>query len=112
MSHFITLREAQQLTRTFKAQQDLILDPAHRGKKILPTCESFDRAAIDALLAKPGCNEIRIYYGMDNDLKLHAILVGVDANGDHMVPMSADEPNTQLVEMSKRCPDSCPNVLL
>ena len=112
MSHFIKLTAARSMTRKFKEQQDTILGPDFRGKKILPTCESFDRAAIDRLLAQPGCTEIRIYYGMDDNLKIHAILVGVDSTGEHMLPSDPDEENEQIVEMSRRCPDNCPTNLL
>ena len=114
MSHFITLAKARQMTATYRSQKNNILDPAFRDRKILPDCESFDRAAIEAILAQNECTEFRIYYGMDNELKIHAILVGVDATGEHILPadQDADAANTQIAEMARRCPDDCPNNML
>jgi hypothetical protein len=108
MPHFITLAEAKLMTATFKARKDSILDPIFQNRDILANCETFDRTAIDAILAQPGCTQLRIYYGMDTDLKMHAILVGVDENDDDLLPEDPNDPNEQIAEMSRRCPELCP----
>ena len=112
MPHFITLREASLMTATYKARKDSILDPIFQNTDILANCETFDRDAIDAILAQPGCTQLRIYYGMDNSLQVHAILVGVDENDDDLLPANPDAPNTQIAEMSRRCPQLCPRTPL
>jgi hypothetical protein len=109
MSHFIKLAAARQMTRVLRDKQESILDPAFRDQGIIPTCETFDRIAIDKILGQPGCTQFRIYYGMGTDLKIHAILVGVDANDTDILPGGDDLENEMIAEMSRRCPDICPN---
>src|SRR5690348_14296667 len=108
MPHFITLAEAKLMTATFKARKEGILDPIFQNRDILANCETFDRTAIDALLAQDGCTQLRIYYGMDTNLQMHAILVGVDANDDDILPTDPNAPNEQIVEVGLRCPQFCP----
>jgi len=117
MNHSITLSRAIQMTTLFRENREEILGEAFRGKNILPYSETFDRAAFDALLAQPGCVSIRIYYGMDEDLKVHVISVGVDENNVDLLPSSGtiyrlasleEEPTDAIVEVGKRCPEDCP----
>ena len=106
--HFITLKEAKELTATYMARKANILNPVYGALDILPNCETFDRAAIDAILAQTECTQIRVYYGMDANLAVHSIIVGVDANGDDLLPTDPDAPNQQIMENAGRCPTICP----
>jgi hypothetical protein len=108
--HSIPLKDAVIMNRTYRAMKEIILDPRFQNKGILPTCETFDREAIDNLLAQPGCMSLRIYYGMDAENKVHAVLVGVDANDNDMLPLTNDEPGVEILENSTRCPASCPPI--
>ena len=112
MPHFITRSQASQMTAIFKSRKTTILDPAFHTADVLPTCETFDRSAIEALLAQPGCTQLRIYYGMDSSLSVHAIMVGVDENDDDLLPGGPDDENEQIVETARRCPFICPRVPL
>ena len=110
-SHFISLQQAIDMTRLYRKEKGNILEPDYRGKNILANCETFNREALDYLLAEKGCAGIRIYYGMDAELKVHAILVGVnELNEDMLPPLSAKlgEEGDQIAEDSQRCPDECP----
>ncbi len=77
-------------------------------KNILPIAETFDRIAFDTLLAKQDCVRIRLYYGMDETFKIHAIIVGVDATGADIlatqVSGAALEGDGDIVEDGQRCP--------
>ena len=106
--HFITLAEARELTTAYKATKEALLNPLYVTRDILPNCETFDRAAIEAVLDQPGCTQVRIYYGLDANLAVHAIIVGVDANNDDLLPSDPDAPNQQIMEKAHRCPDICP----
>lgn len=110
-SHFISLQQGIDMTTLYRKEKESILLPEFRDKKILANCETFNREAIDYLLAEKDCAGIRIYYGMDPELKVHAILVGVNSANEDLLPAltrAADEEGNQLVEDSQRCPDDCP----
>ncbi len=116
MNHFITLTQAVQMTETFRQHREAILTPSAKNQNLLPLSETFDRAAFEALLAQPGATGVRLYYGMDEELKLHGIFVAVDeANRDILgsslllgSATAAEEPGSTIVEVGKRCPEDCP----
>ncbi len=112
MNHFISLATAAEMTRTFRANRDTVLQPAYQGLNLLPICETFDREAFDQLLVQDGCSGVRIYYGMDDSLLVHAVVVGVDADGADMVSNSVQASlvadDDVILENGGRCPDICP----
>jgi len=127
MNHFISLDQAIQMTTTYRENRNTILAPNYQGADYLPNAETFDRAAFDTILAKPSCASLRIYYSMDNELKVHAIIVGVDADGQDILPnaaiitteegspllsetgesLSAESDEEEIIEMGQRCPPYC-----
>lgn len=110
MSHFISLQEAVDMTSFFRTHRENILKTEFQNQNIVPLSESFDREPFDTVLAKQNCAGIRIYYGMDENKKIHAIIVGFDENGDDILP--AEEMNNteeeDIIERGNRCPDICP----
>jgi hypothetical protein len=117
-NHFISLAQAVKMTTTYREQLNEILKPEYQDKNILARSETFDRAPFDTVLAQPGCAGLRIYYGMDSELKVHAIVVGVnESNEDMLNPISAlsekataptEEPQDPIIEQGMRCPEECP----
>ena len=110
MKHRITLDQAKKLTKHFRDEKEKVIKDNFKGKKMLPTCETFERTAFDQLLAQPGCTHVRIYLGMDEDKLVKIIAVGVDENGHDILP-SDNELTRELgviVEEGQRCPDYCP----
>ncbi len=119
--HQINLEQAIEMTTLYRQQKEGILAPPYQQSGILALSEAFNREAFDALLAQEGCKGIRIYYGMDPTLRVHAILCGVNAAGNDMVGTGseASDVNTNLTgggddggllfEESVRCPDMCPD---
>jgi hypothetical protein len=112
MNHFITLAEAIDLTARYRAQSDSLLQPGYQGQGLLPLSESFDRSAVDALLAQEGCAGLRIYGGMNEQLEVHAVLVAYDGNGADILPstvaMGFTAEEDVILENSLRCPPTCP----
>ena len=114
MNHVITLEAAIQMTSRFRNHRETILAESQRGKILLPLSETFERAAFEQLLGQTGCTSLRIYYGMDESDKVHAIVVGVDAIGNDMLPSSSsdlqpgDADENVIIELGVRCPDICP----
>jgi hypothetical protein len=115
MNHFISLQQAQEMTERYRQNRVSILQPPYQQGNVLAISESFDRAAFDSVLAQPGCVGLRIYYGMDPSLQVHAIIVGYNENNEDMLPVqtgftaasSTDEGETNIIEEGNRCPDFC-----
>ena len=107
---FISLSEAVLLTTRFRKNKDTVIVPDYSGRDILPTCETISKDLIERLLAKPGCAAIRLYSGMDEDLKLHAVVVAVNEKGEDMLPSAtlANLAEEDVIEDSLRCPPFCP----
>jgi len=110
MSQFINLPKAAAMTKRFRDNKEAILATAYRNKNVLPLSETFERQAIDMLLAQPGAAFLRVYYGMDEDLKLHAILVAANSQDEDILPVAQNEngENGSVVEDANRCPPLCP----
>lgn len=110
MDHFISLAQAVEMTTTFRENRDKILATNYQGTTFLPNAETFDRAAFDAVLSQLGCEQLRIYYGMDSELKVHAIIVGVNAQNEDILPVTGDatdDGSTGIIEVGQRCPPDC-----
>lgn len=114
MNHFITLEKAKDMTTLYRNERENLLKDMYQGQNILPICESFDRAAFDRLLSETNCAGVRIYYGLDDAMRLHAVVVGYDENDADILPgntsaLSTNEDDFEgVVEEGSRCPDMCP----
>ena len=118
MSHFIRLEQAIAMTKTFRENRGKGVVPQANGLNALPLSQTFDRAAIDTLLSQPGCEKIRIYFGMDKGLKVHAIIVGVNEKDEDMLPnisteisvteTNDDDGGSVVVDEGVTCPPFCP----
>ena len=73
------------MTTLYRAQMDTILADEYKGQDILAKSELFSKEQVEKLLANPGCSQLRVYYGMSQDLKVHALLVGVNDRGEDML---------------------------
>jgi hypothetical protein len=111
MNHFISLQEAIEMTSLYRQEKENILKSAYQNQNVLARSEAFPKAVFDTLLAKNGCDGLRIYYGMDAQLKVHAILVPIDEAGNDILPSESlnDEEGDgdDIAERGMRCPDIC-----
>ncbi|HEV7333165.1 MAG TPA: hypothetical protein VGN63_19170 [Flavisolibacter sp.] len=129
MEHFISLEQAIEMTTRFRENRDAILLEQFKGVDILPLAETFDRAAFDKILSSPDCQKLRIYLGMDAALKIHAIIVGVNAEDRDILPTDSaratitdaatatstdettdpeeDDEEDMIIEAGTRCPPMC-----
>jgi len=106
MSHDITLTDAVTMTTAFRADKETILASNFKNQNILPICETFDKAEVLTLMAQEGCTQLRIYYSMDTDYTVHAVLVAANASDQDIISLSSDA--SILLEKGKRCPIYCP----
>jgi len=118
MSNFISLARAISMTENYRDNMESILSPGYKDKGILPICETFDRASFETLLEETDAAFIRVYLGMDKDLKIRIIAVAADSANQDILP-AGNSSNTafsknfaddggNIVEDGIRCPDTCP----
>lgn len=107
--HRISLQQAIDMTTMFRARKGQILNPAF--SKVLNLSETFNRDIFDALLAQPDAAGIRIYYGMDNTMTIHSILVAVDSNNNDILPATSTSTTSTdsgtIGELGRTCPPYC-----
>lgn len=99
----ISLQSAIDMTQRFRA--NIPAGFAHS--------ESFQKSAIEKLLNTSGCTSLRIYYGMKENMDVHAILVAVDSEGNDILPSSnatakGEDDTPVIIEDGFRCPPLCP----
>lgn len=105
MSQFISLPTAEDMTERYRDYRETILGNSYKNQNILPICETFDKSYFTTLLGQSGCTAVRVYYGMDEYYKVHAIVVAVDSEDEDIL---AAEDAVKIIEDSRRCPDDCP----
>ncbi len=101
-NHEISLLKAIEMTTLYRANR-----PAN-----FPLSETFDRTAIERLLATDGCTSLRVYYGMQEDNAVDAILVACNAANQDILPTATSASSTGtdgiILEDGIRCPEACP----
>lgn len=113
-AHFISIQTAATMTASYRSNRETILASIYKNQDILPLSETFNRDLFDELLSKTGCEGIRIYYGMDEYLKVHAIIVAVDEDNNDILPQPTngeeeeEEEEDFIGEEGQRCPNLCP----
>jgi hypothetical protein len=103
--HFISLATAKDLIGRYRENFEDIATPEFNHS--LKYSETFDAAAIRAVLDQPGCVSFRAYYGMKEDESICLVFFGVDANDNNIIN-SANGGEDVIVEDGKNCPPSCP----
>lgn len=112
-SHFIALPRAIEMTSLYRSQKENILALAFKNQNILPVCETFNRTDLDTVLSHNGCVGLRVYFGMDELLKVRVIMVGVNENNEDMLPVTSaletdSDTGDDILEEGHRCPPACP----
>jgi hypothetical protein len=102
-SHSILLSDAKKMISLFRASRETILDTPFQNSNILAHSETFNKDAFKGFLDNDDVKGIRIYYGMSADMKVHAIIVGTDADGNDILPDKGE-----ILEEGLRCPTYCP----
>ncbi|MBE7172813.1 MAG: hypothetical protein INR73_19715 [Williamsia sp.] len=117
--HRIPLAKAKEMTLRYRQNRDAILKEEWAGQNLLAICETFSKESFNDFFTNDQCKGIRIYYGMNSDMLVHAIVVGVDDQNRDMLPTgnmsllratagAEDEEEPPILEEGTRCPDDCP----
>ena len=107
-SHKVPLHYAIQLTSRFRNNRELVLANAYKGQDILPFSETFNKDDIESLLEQNGAAGMRIYYGMDENLSVHAVLVATNPSNEDILPSESAETDAVIIQEGQRCPVICP----
>jgi hypothetical protein len=95
--HEISVDEAKKL---IKNRQDGKVVKAAKGKVPAVKGAAFERAALEQILAQPGCDKVRFYYAAEDNGSPTIVLVGVDTSGKDMT-------QGKLMERGSPCPPYC-----
>ncbi|HVZ26986.1 MAG TPA: hypothetical protein VG842_13060 [Sediminibacterium sp.] len=81
----------------------------------MPYAETFFGDSVKALLAQAGCENFRVYLGRKANDSICLILVGVDADGNDILPPTNSRPISEkeedegiILEDAIQCPPVCP----
>jgi len=111
-SNLVPVSRAEEMIALYRKNKETILAPDYKNTDVLANSETFNADDVRLLLSQPGCVGFRVRYGMDDKLWLHAILVGVDSNGNDIVlhnpGFGLKDDGGYVVEDSVRCPPFCP----
>jgi hypothetical protein len=112
-AHYISLETAIDMTTLYRDEKETILATAYQSQGILPFSETFNKAAFEKLLETTDIAAIRLYYGMDENLKVHAIFVAVNDENEDILPEESGPEmllgdDTPILEQGQRCPTICP----
>jgi len=109
-SGFITLAKAIEMTTRYRQNRNVVINPQYAGQDIIPLSDRFDVKVFGALISKPNCAFIRVYYGMDENLQVRPIVVAVNENNEDILPGSSnlEGENEDIGDDSLRCPPLCP----
>ncbi len=75
-----------------------------------PKAYLLHRKQLETLLNTPNVEDIRIYFGMDEDFNNHLMMVGVDAKGNDILPSNTEVKNDgegYVYNLSSPCPPTC-----
>ena len=102
MTHQISLATAIDLTTRYRNDH-----PSD-----YPICETFQLASILRLLSTPGAAYLRIYYGLQSNGNMDAVLVAADKDNKDLIPSAgastASDDDPPILEDGFRCPPTCP----
>ena len=111
-SNLVPVSRAEEMIAFYRENKETILAPDYKNTDVLAFSETFNADDVRLLLSQPGCVGFRVRYGMGDKLLLHAILVGVDSNGNdiflHNPGFGLKDDGGYVVEDSTRCPPDCP----
>lgn len=109
MGKFISLASAKEMTKRYQNERESILSSQYQNQEILAISETLEKDQLEKLLNLPGCKKIRIYYGMDSTLKVHAILVGVDDKDQDIIIQNEImyQEEEDILNDNRRCPPFC-----
>lgn len=112
--NLVPVSRANDMIALYRENKETILAPNYKKTDVLAFSETFNADDVRLLLSQPGCVGFRIRYGMDDKLWLHAILVGVDANGNDIIIQNPGfglkDDEGYVLEDAFRCPPDCPTV--
>jgi hypothetical protein len=106
----ISLNDAATMTTRFRNNKSTILNSSYSS--VLCNSETFNLDDVKTLLDTTGAAGMRIYYGMDENYNVHALLVAVDEEANDILPEENPSITTDpivIIEQGIRCPPTCPD---
>jgi hypothetical protein len=103
--------KAKEMIAKYIENKNTILSTEYKNSDVLANSETFNADDVRLLLSQPGCVGFRVLYGMDNELKIHSILVGVNSEGNEIlikdIKSEVSDEDGYVLEDAIRCPPLC-----
>ena len=106
-THFITIEKAKELTGLYREKKNRLLTENYQDTDTLPTSETFNRDIFDAILKQKDCAGIRLYFGMDDEMRIKLIIVGVNEQNRDILPSVYNNWEGIIGEEGTLCPPLC-----
>ena len=104
--NFISLDQAKAYTKKYRDNLKDMLTNEYQGA--LSYCETLDADAVRTLLDQKGCVGFRIYYGLNDDNQVSAVLVAVNDKNEDIL----NGNDSVILDNLSKCPQGCPKELL
>lgn len=109
MKNLITLKSAKEKVKLFLNNKNKVISSEYADRNIISNSETVDAKAVRLILDQPDCQGFRLYYGMNEQLEISAIFIGVDSNGNEITIKNLDGNEDEYVlDDTAKCPPLCP----
>jgi hypothetical protein len=103
-AHQISYEQAKSLVDRYRVRRPVMTTTGYENS--LPYSETFDAKEVQRLLDQPGCVSFRIYYGMNEEVAVCLILVGVNDKGEDII-QTPQGNEAVILEYGVLCPPKC-----
>jgi hypothetical protein len=112
-NHIIAPQAAIEMTERYRNNREGVLATNYQSLDILPLSDTINKEAFRDLMDDDDCKAFRIYYGMDENLKLRPIIVGVNEDNEDNEDLLPPKDNLTtndyfIINDTQRCPPLCP----
>ncbi len=110
MENLLPVTDAKTMVKTYLENKSTILKPEYLERNVLSNTITYGVEAFKNLVNNPKCTNIRLYFGMKQNLEITGIFVGVDPEGNEILiqndgNLKGDTEYT--LDEGIRCPPTC-----
>ena len=112
MENLLPFTDAKSMVKTYLENKSTVLKPEYLERNVLSNTITYGVEAFKNLVNNPNCSQIRMYFGMNDQLEITGIFVGVDSEGNEILiqnQANIDDNTEYALDEGLRCPPTCQN---